>query len=693
VDLGHLTVTSLRAGPVRVLPCLVAALAAALAVTSVSTQPVALEAGTSAWRRLVRGARADGLLGPRATILLPGVSRREASVVIVRADSAEGKPVALDVAVDGGSSRPLRAGPGEPLLVGLPAATAPGARLDLVSVGDAVVTIRSVRLGFAAPWLPGRGLVAGIAAVLLVLALGWRLGGAAFALGLAAAALLALAAAPRLLWLSLPDPWALGRLAPALAAALGALVLGVRSDVASRRALGRAAALAIAFVFGVWIRGLFLPSAGSWDTEYWKTWMLRATSHGLARVYGDAEPFDAGRLQRQARGAEPVWQAPRGGRDYPVDYPPLAMAAWRASWWLVTHAAPRLGLDEAENVAVKLPAVVGDIAGALFLLYALRETPERALTLAALYWALPVSWLSSSVLGFLDAALTPLTAAALLAAGRGRARACGIWLALACLVKPTAGIVAPAAIVALLAGRGSVGRGACLARAAASGLATTAIVFIPFAFAGTLPAAIVQVFRIFFQERLSGGFPNPWWLLGHLVTVARQGDEAFWQPVRFVRVEAVPVPAPLLGLALFLAWALFVASRQRGQTGPGPAFLSGAVLLLGYSLFAIGVHENHPHPLYLLLFATGLSSARLRLFTALTSAVYVLNMLAMSGLGRFYGPRFFGLEPVIRAAGAFRMALGIDVTLLLTFVNLFAFVWMISWLGDEMRAMTEPKRP
>jgi hypothetical protein len=670
-------VTSLRARLVSALPFLAAALAAALAVASVTTPPVALEAGTSAWRQLVRGAQPDGTLGPRATILLPGLSRREATVVVVRANSAEGRSVVLGVAVDGGPMQPLRAGPGQPLLVVLPAIAAPGARLDLMPATDAPVTVRAIRLAGPTRWLPCGGLAAAAA---LVVGLGRRLGRAAFILGLVTAALLALAAAPPMLWLSLPDGWALARLAPAAAIALAALVLGMRSDTASRRSLGCAVALVTAFVFGAWIRGLFLPSAGSWDTEYWKTWMLRTASHGLSRVYGDPEPFDAGRL---------LWQSPRGGRDYVVDYPPLAMAAWRASWWLVTHAAPGLDAQEAENVAVKLPGLVGDLGGVAFLIYAFRETPGRALALAALYWALPVSWLSSAVLGFLDAALTPLTAAALLAAGRGRPGACGVWLALACLVKPTAGIVTPAAIVALQARRATAGWGASLVRAAASALGVTAIVFVPFALAGTLPLALMQTYRIFFQERLSGGFPNPWWLLGHAVTVAGQAA-AFWQPVRFVRVDAVPGPAWFVGLALFLAIVLFVASRQRGRVGPAPAFLAGAVLLLGYGLVAVGVHENHPHPLYLLLFATGLRSARLRLFTALTSAVYVLNMLAMSGLGRFYGPRYLGLEPVIRAAAGFRMALGFDVTLLLSFVNVLAFAWMLRCLSDEMSALAEP---
>jgi hypothetical protein len=53
--------------------------------------------------------------------------------------------------------------------------------------------------------------------------------------------------------------------------------------------------------------------------------------------------------------------------------------------------------------------------------------------------------------------------------------------------------------------------------------------------------------------------------------------------------------------------------------------------------------------------------------------VYLLNLLSRSGRGRFHGPRYLGLEPVIRAVAGFRMAVGFDVTLRLSLGNVFAF--------------------
>jgi hypothetical protein len=107
-------------------------------------------------------------------------------------------------------------------------------------------------------------------------------------------------------------------------------------------------------------------------------------------------------------------------------------------------------------------------------------------------------------------------------------------------------------------------------------------------------------------------------------------------------------------------------------------------------IVAVGAHKNHLHPLGLLLFVTGLTSARPGTLTAASSGVYVLNPLSRSDLGRFHGPRHLGLEPAIRAAAVFRMALGFGVTLRLSFGNVGGLARMPGCLSDEMRALAEP---
>ena len=514
------------------------------------------------------------------------------------------------------------------------------------------------------PW--GRALPALLVPLVLFAWMARRDAGRALPVALTSAAFLLLAATPVLDGLTM-SARAGAFVGPALVALAAAFVL-VRSQPA--RFL-RDAALVAAFVAGAWVRVVFLPSAGSWDTEYWKAWTARADEHGVARVYGDAGAVPSGHFIAQLRGEEPLWLVPYRGRDFVVDYPPLAMALWRWSWRTVTILAPGLDHGEAENAAVKLPAVLGDVAAVALLLALFRRTPDRALGLAALYWALPFSWLSSGVLGFLDGALAVLVVAACVAAGRGRAAAAAIALALAALIKPTALIVAPAVWCALAARRASP------ARAISAGALVVAASLVPFALAGTLQTAIVHVYRILFQGTLSGGFPNPWWLLGHVVTILRDGAPALG-PVRFARLDRLAFPARPLGTLLFAAAAVLVWRAQRGREGATPAVSAGALLVLAYGVCAVGVHENHPHPLFLLLLATGLATARLRLLASGCALVYVANMLALSGIGRFYGPRYAVLEPLARAAASFRMALGFDVTLALVVLQVALFAWALA---------------
>ena len=663
------------------LPSALAGTLAALGVVGVTAFPVRLEPGTAGWRRLVRGAEPDGSIPRGAVVLLPGLARHGPALarIEMRADG----PVLLGASLDGAPLAWFRSAGNASVAIPIPPGRAGGARLELrVGPGSSAPRIRSLAV---VPPRPPR--VAPIVLALVLaggLTMALRRGrGTAFALGMGlfAAGLLVLAETPPLLLLTLPAAGAaLPVLFPVALLAVSA-VLASRVEREARRGYGRAVLVVAAFVFGAWVRGALLASAGSWDTEYWKAWTLRAADHGVTRVYGDAGAVPAGRLLAQMRGEEELWRVEFAGRPFVVDYPPLAMFLWRWSYGAVVRGGTGLDPPEVRNVAVMLPAVLGDIAAVAVLLWALGR---RGLGWAAVYWAAPVSWLSSAALGYLDGAYAPLVAAALLAAGRGRSGWAGAWLATACLVKPTAVVVAPAVAVALLP------RG--VGRALLTGLGVVCVTLLPFALAGTLGAAVVHVYRILFQGTLSGGFPNPWWILGHALDVTRQGA-ALAGRVGFARLAAAPFPAPAVGVALFSAAAAFVLWRQRRAPGPGPAALAGAALVFAYAMLAVGVHENHPHPMFLLLLCTALPSPRLRLVALLTASVYVLNMLMLSGVGRFYGPRYAALEPAARALATWRMALGFDLTLALALANTLLFAVLLAALPAEMERLKEPAPP
>jgi hypothetical protein len=660
--------------PSLVLP-LLAGLLAATALLAVWSPPVRLVPGSAAWTRLVGGAGPGGAMPEGGALKLPGLDRRQAALLLVEAEAVGGGAATVGVAFDGGSVQWLRAAPGAPAAAVLPATPVPGARVTLRRAPGAaaarLVSLEVRRTRAARPWA-ALALTFAAAAVLarsLAPALGQ---GGAFAAALALGAFIALSFTPALLWMTLPASGS--RLAPTAALLGTALVTGWRQPRPRRRDLAFAVAVTAAFVSGAAVRGWFMPSAGSWDTEYWKGWTERMETVGLTRVYGEPELFDAERFLARMRGELPL-QVIRPGIT--IDYPPLTMALLRLLTAFATPAAAGLDGSEARNVLVKTLPVLGDAVAVLFLLVAFRRAPRRALGLAALYWAAPPSWLASAVLGYLDGAYVPIAAAGLWMAGRGRAGWAGALLALAALTKVTALLALPAAAMALWAAR------APLRRAVVVGLAVVAAAVLPFAAAGTLHLAVPQVFRIIFQKTFSGGFANPWWIAGHAAAVAQGTD---WSaPVRFVRYETVRWPVSLIAPVLFALATAWVLRAQRRVPGPRAAALAGAAVVFAYGMLAVGVHENHPHALILLLVASGLFSRRMRVLFAGVAASYTANMLLLSGLGRFYGTRHLAVEPLAAVWPALRLLPGFDLTLALAVLNGALFALLLSWLPAELR--------
>jgi hypothetical protein len=548
--------------------------------------------------------------------------------------------------IDAGRAAEVRPSGDGVVLTELPPTGSRGARLYVTPLGrEPPLVLRRISVTGSAPalWPSALAFLATFATSMGIRRLrGSRLG---IACGLAMSAFAVLAADPH----------------PAAAALLAASALvGFRS-----RLYWTAAPLLAALVFGAWVRFYFLPSAGSWDTEYWKAWMTRAVAASVPRVYGEADATPEGHFVPHLLGREKLYQIEYKGRDFVVDYPPLAMALWRWSWKAVALAAPGLDRAEAENVAVKLPAVLGDVLSLLLLLYLFRRQPLRGLTLGALYWTLPLSWLPSAVLGFLDSGYAPFAVLGLVAASKGQPALAAALVAMAALIKPQALLVAPAAFAALDSGR---------ARAVGAGLAVVAFALVPFALAGTLEEAVTHVFRILFQQRLSAGFANLWWAVGHLANGAGLGAR-----VEYASLGALPFPAGLVGTALFAAAAAYVLFKSSRAV-----LLAGALLVLSYGILAVGVHENHPHSMFLAFAATGLYSKRLRILVAILSLSYVLNMLSLSALGRFYGLRYIALEPLAFSVSSLRMALGFDLTLLLAVLNTALFALVLVSLSYEV---------
>ena len=660
---------------------------AAAGVVVVEAPRVRIDSGSAGWRRLVLGAEPRGHIPERAVVTLPGVDRssaRQLEIRVARDPDAPARPT-LAVSIDRVEAYPIRFGRQPTALVNIPPATTPGLRVELVwrrVVEPPPRPPRPPRIEALilekrpTPWrLALLALFSTSAAVLVFVE--WKGPSFGIAAGLFTAGLVTLACQPVLTLLTLPA-WVsvFHLLVPVTLLGSSFVLVRVFLDAANRRGFYRLAALLCALFFGVWVRIYFLPSAGSFDTEYWKAWTRQASTHGLSQVYGSAETVAEGQFFPQLRGEEETWRAPYRGSEYGVDYPPLAMALWLGTWHAVRWTMPFLEYGEAENVAVKLPAVLGDLGAVVLLLWAFRNQPDRGLMLAALYWALPVSWLSSAVLGFQDGAYVPLAAAALAVAGRGRAAPAGTLLALACWVKPLAVVVIPIAAAAVVVNRRGTTVFKQLFGFSVGGLAVTVVAIAPYLIHGTMAPMLIHILRAFSPGNLSSGSANPWWVVTHLIHVAESGV-ALTSRVAFLKLQDVTFPAGPIGTGLVLLTAAGLVWRLREWSGPPASLLSGATVVFAFCMMSVGVYENHAHLMFLLLLSTGLLSSRHRILAGVTSASYVSALLLFSGLGRFYGPRHAFLEPAGRWITGWRMAAGFDLTLLLACVNTVGFVLLL----------------
>jgi len=642
---------------------------------------VRIDSGSAAWKRLVLGADPRGHIPERAVVTLPGVGRSAARLLEIRVERDSGAPArpTLGVSIDRAEAYPIRFGLQATALVNIPPATVPGLRVELVWGKDVDPPPRIEALILdkrPTPW--GLALLALFSTSGTVLVfVKWRGPSFAIAAGLWTAGLVTLACQPALTFLTFPA-WVsvLRLLIPVTLLGCSFVLVHVFLGAAKRRGFYQLAALLCALFFGGWVRIYFLPSAGSFDTEYWKAWTLQANTNGLSQVYGSAETVPEGQFFPQLSGDVETWRAPYRGSEYGVDYPPLAMALWLGAWHAVRWTMPFLEHGEAENVAVKLPAVLGDLGAVVLLLWAFRDKPDRGLMLAALYWALPLSWLSSAVLGFQDGAYAPLAAAALVVAGRGRAVLAGTLLALACWVKPLAVLVIPIAAAAVAVNRRGTTVFKQLLGFSVGGLGVTVVAIAPYLIHGTMGPMLIHVLRAFSPGNLSSGYANPWWVVTHLIHVAESGV-VLTSRVAFLKLQDVTFPAGPIGTSLVLLTAAGLVWRLRKWSGPPACLLSGAILIFSFCMMSVGVYENHAHLMFLLLLSTGLASSRHRILAAVTSASYVLALLLFSGLGRFYGPRHAFLEPASRWITGWRMAAGFDLTLLLACVNTVGFVLLL----------------
>jgi len=262
---------------------------ASILVVFVTSGPIEIGARSVLWRWFAPGAR----LRDRIVLRLPALRRLEEGRMAVEARAAAAPDAPLAVSIDGDPPSRVALDPMRRTWLALPARGADGADVTLSPTGMAVLDGIVLR---TRPEM-ARAVVAGLAVALIAFAL-LRARPRDEALGLALFAMggTVLCCVPGWVALSWPGGATLARTLLPSAIALGGLSLAL-ARTRQRAAVARLAVLVTAGLFGCWIRAYFLPSAGSWDVDFWRTAILNGSAHGYARTYGDADDVPAGHLR------------------------------------------------------------------------------------------------------------------------------------------------------------------------------------------------------------------------------------------------------------------------------------------------------------------------------------------------------------------------------------------------------------
>ena len=324
------------------------------------------------------------------------------------------------------------------------------------------------------------------------------------------------------------------------------------------------------------------------------------------------------------------------------------------------------------TVAIKLPGLVCGIALTALLAWAAKRFTSHdvaASWVALAYWLNPATILNGEVLGYLDPLMMLPGIAALVLIHLGAMESAGLALALAVLTKPQGVFLVAACALAAW----HTGAARALARAAAGGALGATLLLLPFALTGALPNMWLA-FGSFYARRdiLSGNAANVWWIVNYAVRayyqVPRLGPHAFFVEVR--RIMAVstfqeagfPNPRPFAGAAVLAtsAWGLW---QLRKAPDLATHALASAFVVHAFFVLGVGVHEHH------MMLAVPLLALAASLRPSLRPLFYVISAIVALNMNLFYG---IGMG---RGWSVPRLLLGIDLSVLLSLVNIAALVW------------------
>ena len=430
------------------------------------------------------------------------------------------------------------------------------------------------------------------------------------------------------------------------------------------------AALVAALLLGLAVRLGALPLPGTEDVRTWKIWAFGASRHPT-HVYGvGGDPPVRGVL---------TWQT----FETTVDYPPAALYELGLVGLAYRYFVPSFADSTMLTVAIKVPGLLCAILLTCLLTWTSKRftgdgTTARWVALA--YWLNPATILNGEVLGYLDPLMMLPGVGALVLLHLRAPESAGLALALAVMTKPQGTLLLPACALAAW----HCGGVRALARTAVGGLLASILLVLPFAMSGALPNMWLA-FGSFYARRdiLSGQAANVWWLVNYALRayyqLPRLGfPQAFLVGVRRVmaistfREVGFPDPRPFgtAGVAVAAGWGLWQLRRAPDLAAHA---LAAAFVVHAFFVLGVGVHEHHMMlAVPLLALAAALRPSLRPLFYAV-SAIVALNMNLFYGIG------------MGRGWAVPRLVLGLDLSVLLSVVNIGALVWHARLVVRERR--------
>lgn len=386
----------------------------------------------------------------------------------------------------------------------------------------------------------------------------------------------------------------------------------------ARRAWQRRDAWALLGVVaaGLLVRAVLLPASGFiGDIDQFVDWVRHISTAGLPNAY-----------------------------DAHLSFGPVMVYAW----WLLGVLDPNVATavssaDPAVRIVMKLPAIAADLALAGLAWYALRHRPGWATVAVAVVLLHPGVWFISAWWGQYDSVYTAFGVAAFVFAIRNRDILAVVALALAVMTKPQAApLVVPfAAWYLARAGwrtpaGGAVGRAvARLAVLAAVGLATIALLWLPFLAAGGPQNYVYWLGRYQgeFYALLSISAWNLWWPMQEILA----NGKFILDSAPLAGGVSFRLAGYLLTGLLLLGVALAVARRPT----PRVLALGLATAALVAFTFLTTMHERYAFAVVPLLVFL-LDDRRLRWVAVAFGVTFTLNLLAATEhylwIVAFHGP-------------------------------------------------------